>query len=211
MRPLTLVVLDRALAACGRWIAAGHDVGVAANLSASNLLDASLPDEVAALLAIHGVEPRHLTLEVTEGTILANPRRSGEVLAAVRALGVAVSLDDFGTGHSSLSHVKRLPVDELKIDRTFVTDVVGDATDRAIVASIIRLARSIGLTVVAEGVEDEAALEALRGEGCDSAQGWLFSRPLDEAAFGEWLAGRALTEAGRRGVSRAGYRPAVGS
>jgi diguanylate cyclase (GGDEF)-like protein len=203
MRPLTLVVLDRALAACGRWLAAGRDVGVAVNLSASNLLDASLPEEVAARLAAHGVEPRHLTLEVTEGTLLANPRRSGEVLAAVRALGVAVSLDDFGTGHSSLSHVKRLPVDELKIDRAFVTDLIEDATDRAIVASIVRLAHSLGLTVVAEGVEDEAALEVLRGEGCDSAQGWLFSRPLDEAAFGEWLAGRALTESGRRGAGRA--------
>jgi EAL domain-containing protein (putative c-di-GMP-specific phosphodiesterase class I) len=157
---------------------------------------------VAARLAAHGVEARHLTLEVTEGTILANPRRSGEVLAAVRALGVAVSLDDFGTGHSSLSHVKRLPVDELKIDRAFVTHLTEDATDRAIVASIVRLAHSLGLTVVAEGVEDEAALDVLRGEGCDSAQGWLFSRPLDEAAFGAWLAGRALTEGGRRGVGR---------
>jgi diguanylate cyclase (GGDEF)-like protein len=206
MRPLTLIVLDGALAACGRWLAAGRDVGVAVNLSASNLLDASLPHEVAARLAAHGVEARHLTLEVTEGTILANPRRSGEVLAAVRALGVAVSLDDFGTGHSSLSHVKRLPVDELKIDRAFVSHLSQDATDRAIVAAIVRLAHSLGLTVVAEGVEDEAALEALRGEGCDSAQGWLFSRPLDEAAFGAWLAGRALIEGGRRGTRR---RPSV--
>jgi sensor c-di-GMP phosphodiesterase-like protein len=208
MRPLTLVVLDRALEACGRWLAAGRDVGVAVNLSASNLLDASLPEEVAARLAAHGVEARHLTLEVTEGTILANPRRSGEVLAAVRALGVAVSLDDFGTGHSSLSHVKRLPVDELKIDRAFVTDLIDDPTDRAIVASIVRLAHSLDLTVVAEGVEDEAALEVLRGEGCDTAQGWLFSRPLDEAAFAAWLAGRALTEPR---ANRAGCRPAVGS
>jgi diguanylate cyclase len=194
MRPLTLVVLDRALAACGRWTAAGRDLGVAVNLSASNLLDASLPDEVAARLARHGVAPGQLTLEVTEGTILANPRRSGEVLAAVRALGVAVSLDDFGTGHSSLSHVKRLAVDELKIDRSFVTDLAADGTDRAIVASIVRLAHSLGLTVTAEGVEDEAALAVLRAEGCDVGQGWLFSRALTEAALGEWLAGRELTE-----------------
>jgi EAL domain-containing protein (putative c-di-GMP-specific phosphodiesterase class I) len=197
MRPLTLVVLDRALAACGRWTAAGRDLGVAVNLSASNLLDASLPDEVAAMLAAHGVAPQQLTLEVTEGTILANPLRSGEVLAAVRRLGVAVSLDDFGTGHSSLSHVKRLPVDELKIDRSFVTDLTADPTDRAIVASIIRLAHSLGMTVTAEGVECEEALAVLGEEACDLAQGYLFSRPLPEEAFGEWLAARALVEAPR--------------
>lgn len=208
MRPLTLIVLERALAACGRWTAAGRDLGVAVNLSASNLLDASLPEEVATLLEAYGVAPAQLTLEVTEGVILANPRRSGEVLAAVRALGVAVSLDDFGTGHSSLSHVKRLPVDELKIDRAFVKDLTADPTDRAIVAAIVRLAHSLGLTVTAEGVEDDAALDVLRGEGCDLAQGWLFSKPLAEAAFGEWLAGRALTDPR---PSRAGCRPAVGS
>jgi EAL domain-containing protein (putative c-di-GMP-specific phosphodiesterase class I) len=194
MRPLTLVVLDRALAACGRWTAAGRDLGVAVNLSASNLLDASLPEEVAAMLERHGVAPGQLTLEVTEGTILANPRRSGEVLAAVRELGVRVSLDDFGTGHSSLSHVKRLAVDELKIDRSFVADLATDPTDRAIVASIVRLAHSLGLTVTAEGVEDEAALDILRREGCDEAQGWLYSRPRTEAELATWLEGRELTE-----------------
>jgi EAL domain-containing protein (putative c-di-GMP-specific phosphodiesterase class I) len=204
MRPLTLVVLERALAACGRWTAAGRELGVAVNLSASNLLDASLPDEVAARLDAHGVAPHQLTLEVTEGVILANPRRSGEVLAAVRALGVAVSLDDFGTGHSSLSHVKRLPVDELKIDRAFVQDLTADPTDQAIVATVVRLAHSLGLTVTAEGVEEEAVLDVLRGEGCDQAQGWLFSRPLAEAAFAEWLVARALTEpqAHRRAAAR---------
>jgi diguanylate cyclase (GGDEF)-like protein len=193
MRPLTLVVLERALAACGRWTAAGRDLGVAVNLSASNLLDASLPDEVAALLERHGVAPCQLTLEVTEGTILANPVRSGEVLAAVRGLGVAVSLDDFGTGHSSLSHVKRLPVDELKIDRSFVTDLTAGPTDRAIVASIVRLAHSLGMTVTAEGVETDEALAVLREERCDLAQGFLFSRPLPEDDFAAWLAAREST------------------
>jgi diguanylate cyclase (GGDEF)-like protein len=194
MRQLTLVVLDRALAACGRWTLAGRQLGVAVNLSASNLLDASLPDEVAYLLGRHGVAPEQLTLEVTEGTILANPTASGEVLAAVRRLGVAVSLDDFGTGHSSLSHVKRLPVDELKIDRSFVKDLMADSTDLAIVASIVRLAHALGMIVTAEGVECEEALEVLAAEGCELAQGYLFSRPLPEAEFGFWLAGRALTE-----------------
>jgi diguanylate cyclase (GGDEF)-like protein len=194
MRPLTLVVLDRALAACGRWTDAGRELGVAVNLSASNLLDASLPDEVAAMLERHGVAPQQLMLEVTEGTILANPLASGEVVAAVRRLGVTVSLDDFGTGHSSLSHVKRLPVDELKIDRSFVTDLVADPTNLAIVASIIRLAHSLGMTVTAEGVECEQALGVLAAEGCDLAQGYLFSRPLPEEAFAEWLAGRSLTD-----------------
>jgi diguanylate cyclase (GGDEF)-like protein len=190
MRPLTLAVLDRALAACGRWTAAGRELGVAVNLSASNLLDASLPDQVDRLLRRHGVAGTQLTLEVTEGVILANPRRSGEVLAAVRALGVAVSLDDFGTGHSSLSHVKRLPVDELKIDKAFVRDLTADPTDRAIVASIVRLAHSLGLTVTAEGVEDADALGVLHGEGCDECQGWLFSRALPDAAFTAWLDAR---------------------
>jgi diguanylate cyclase len=191
MRDLALVVLDRALEACGRWTREGRDLGVAVNLSASNLLDASLPDEVGALLATHGVAPERLTLEVTEGTILANPLRSRDVLAAVGALGVAVSLDDFGTGHSSLSHVKRLPVDELKIDRSFVTGLAGDATDRAIVEAIVRLAHSLGLTVTAEGVEDDAVLALLREQGCDLAQGYLYSRPLPEEAFMAWLRSRA--------------------
>jgi diguanylate cyclase (GGDEF)-like protein len=202
MRPLTLVVLDRALAACGRWTAAGRQLGVAVNLSASNLLDASLPDEVAAMLERHGVAPEQLTLEVTEGTILANPLASGEVVAALRRLGVAVSLDDFGTGHSSLSHVKRLPVDELKIDRAFVTDLVADPTNLAIVASIIRLAHSLGMTVTAEGVECEEALCVLAQEGCDLAQGYLFSRPLPEEAFAEWLSARSLTTPGLPARSR---------
>jgi diguanylate cyclase (GGDEF)-like protein len=187
MRDLTLVVLDRALAACGRWTTDGRDLGVAVNLSASNLIDASLPEDVEALLRLHGVAPARLTLEVTEGELLANPKRSGEVLAAVRCLGVAVSLDDFGTGHSSLSHVKRLPVDELKIDRSFVTDLTADPVDRAIVAAIIRLARSLGMSVTAEGVEDEAALAMLRAEGCDRAQGYLFSRPLPEGDLTAWV------------------------
>jgi EAL domain-containing protein (putative c-di-GMP-specific phosphodiesterase class I) len=210
MRRLTLIVLDRALAACGRWTAAGDDLGVAVNLSSSNLLDASLPDEVAILLARHGVAPGQLTLEVTEGTILANPLRTGEVLAAVRRLGVAVSLDDFGTGNSSLSHVKRLPIDELKIDRSFVTDLTGDPTDQAIVASVVRLAHSLGMTVTAEGVESEEALAVLRAEGCNLAQGYLFSRPLPEEQFTTWLAGRRLTEPRAR-ISPAGCPPADGS
>jgi EAL domain-containing protein (putative c-di-GMP-specific phosphodiesterase class I) len=193
MRPLTLVVLDRALAACGRWADAGRTLGVAVNLSASNLLDASLPDEVAVRLEAHGVAPSQLTLEVTEGTILGNPLRSGEVLAQVRRLGVAVSLDDFGTGHSSLSHVKRLPVDELKIDRSFVAGLASDPTDRAIVETIVRLATSLGLTVVAEGVEDDEVLALLREQGCALAQGYLFSRPLPEPEFAAWLDARELT------------------
>jgi diguanylate cyclase (GGDEF)-like protein len=203
MRPLTLVVLDRALAACGRWGAAGRALGVAVNLSASNLLDASLPGEVATLLARHGVAPSQLTLEVTEGTILANPLRSGEVLAEIRHLGVAVSLDDFGTGHSSLSHVKRLPVDELKIDRSFVAGLATDTTDRAIVEAIVRLACSLGLNAVAEGVEDDEILTRLREQGCALAQGYLFSRPLPEDDFTAWLDARELTlPRGRRAAAR---------
>jgi diguanylate cyclase (GGDEF)-like protein len=198
MRPLTLVVLDRALAACGRWGADGRALGVAVNLSASNLLDASLPGEVATLLARHGVAPSQLTLEVTEGTILANPLRSGEVLAEIRHLGVAVSLDDFGTGHSSLSHVKRLPVDELKIDRSFVAGLATDTTDRAIVEAIVRLACSLGLNAVAEGVEDDEILTRLREQGCALAQGYLFRRPLPEDDFTAWLDARAVTQTAPR-------------
>jgi EAL domain-containing protein (putative c-di-GMP-specific phosphodiesterase class I) len=208
MPPLTLVVLNRALAACGRWTEAGRSLGVAVNLSASNLLDASLPHEVAAMLAAHRVAPEQLTLEVTEGTILDNPLRSGEVLAAVRRLGVHVSLDDFGTGHSSLSHVKRLPVDELKIDRSFVGGLAADGTDRAIVEAIVRLARSLGLSITAEGVEDDGVLGLLRGYGCDLAQGYLFSRPLPEAAFLRWLQARDVTAPSpRRGGTGARLSP----
>ena len=128
-----------------------------------------------------------LTCELSEHTVMADPRRAGEVLDRLRALGVRLSLDDFGTGQSSLSYLKRLPLDEVKIDRAFVAGIVGDDHDALIVRSTIDLARNLGLEVVAEGVEGADVLQRLRSLRCDEAQGFHLSRPLPAEALVEWL------------------------
>jgi diguanylate cyclase (GGDEF)-like protein len=178
MRPLTLHVLDSALRQLAAWHADGLDLHVAVNLAVQNLLDLRTPKHVADLLDRHGLPPHALTLEVTESLMLHDPQRAGEVLADLGELGVRLALDDFGTGYSSLEHLKRLPVDELKIDKSFVMTMDRDAADRAIVASTSALGHSLGLRVVAEGVESAAAGAVLAAIGCDLAQGFHFSPPV---------------------------------
>ena len=190
MGDLTRWVVDAALAQARAWQDQGIEVPIAVNLAAANILDAALPDAVAERLAHHGVPGERLTCELSEHTVMADPRRAGEVLDRLRALGVRLSLDDFGTGHSSLSYLKRLPLDELKIDRGFVSGIVGDESDALIVRSTIDLARNLGLEVVAEGVEGADVLHRLRSLRCHEAQGFHFSRPLPPAALVEWLASR---------------------
>ena len=184
VRPLTRTVLDQALRQCSAWQAQGLDLHVAVNMAATDLLDVQLPSEVAAALEQHRLLPSALIIEITESSVLSDPERIGDVLAELRELGVGLSLDDFGTGYSSLAQLKMLPVNELKIDRTFVDRMVQDAADRAIVSSTIGLAHDLGMTVVAEGVEDDATWELLRDLGCELIQGYAFSRPLpaDELA-----------------------------
>jgi diguanylate cyclase (GGDEF)-like protein len=185
---LTLWVLEHALAECRRWRDAGLDLQVAVNLSAANLADPRLPNDVARLIVAAGVPPTALALEITETAAMSDPARAREVLGVLRSMRVSLSVDDYGTGHSSLAYLGHLPVHELKIDRAFVTNLAADETSAAIVRSTVELAHSLGLKVVAEGVEDPVALEALRGHGCDLAQGFHLSRPLPGDEVAAWLA-----------------------
>jgi diguanylate cyclase (GGDEF)-like protein len=188
--PLTSQVLDASLAACAEWRTAGHDLGIAVNLSTWSLHDADLVEEVARLLRRHGVAPDRLTLEVTEGSVMADPGRSVALLHQLRDLGVRLSVDDFGTGYSSLSYLKRLPVQEVKIDRSFVSGLREQGEDVAIVRAIIDLGRHLGLEVVAEGIEDQETWNLLRSMNCDLVQGWHLARPMPTDELVPWLATR---------------------
>jgi predicted signal transduction protein with EAL and GGDEF domain len=178
IRPLTLSVLRSALAACARWRSLGHEIGVAVNLSARNLLDDALVDDVRRLLRQHVVPARLLTLEITESSVMTDPEQAMSILRQLRAMGVRLSLDDFGTGYSSLSYLNRLPVDEVKIDRSFVTDMCRNPDEATIVRSIVDLGSSLDLNIVAEGVEDLDTRDALARMGCDSAQGFQLGERL---------------------------------
>ncbi len=178
MRPLTLHVLDRALADCRRWDEEGLELGVAVNLAAPNLLDLALPRDVAVLLQRRGVEPSRLHLEITETIVAADPVRVAEILAELRKLGVILSLDDFGTGSSSLGYLRRLPVQELKIDKSFILGMADDEQAAAIVRTTVDLAHTLGLHAVAEGIETEPVRDRLQACGCDHGQGFLLGRPM---------------------------------
>lgn len=181
IRSLTLYVLDRALAQSAQWRAAGRELTVAVNLSARNLLDPGFVEDVHSTLVWHAVAPAALDLEITETMAMVDPKQSLEVMRALHAMGVQLSVDDFGTGFSSLSYLQHLPLQHLKIDRSFVMRMVEDEASAAIVRSTIELARNLGMTVVAEGVEDDATLLALRAMGCDTAQGFGLGRPVPGA------------------------------
>jgi diguanylate cyclase (GGDEF)-like protein len=189
IKPLTAWVLNEALGQVHAWSKAGIEVGVSVNLSARNLLDAELPDAVAQLLRTWQVPPEKLSLEITEGTIIAN--EAEDTLRRLHATGVQISVDDFGTGYSSLAYLKRLPVGEIKIDKSFVVDMATNRDGAAIVRSTIDLGHSLGLTVVAEGVEDEPTAALLRDYGCDYLQGFHISRPAAAGPLGPWLRAQA--------------------
>ncbi len=185
--PLTRWVLEEALRQCRMWARGGIALGVAVNLSARALHDPTLPETVAWLLKRHAVAPDRLTLEVTESALMADPEQARAVLARLSALGVALSIDDFGTGYSSLAYLKDLPVDEVKIDKSFVLGMSASAKDTAIVHSVSELSHNLGLRVVAEGVETVTVWDALTALGCDSAQGYYVSRPLPVSELDQWL------------------------
>ncbi len=194
-------VLDVALNQVRSWTARDMTLGVAVNLSARNLLAPDFANSVAAALAKHGVPAELLTFEITESSVMAEPEHSLPVLRDLHAMGIQLSVDDFGTGYSSLAYLRRLPIDEIKIDRSFVQGMVTDLGDMAIVRAIIDLGHSLGLRVVAEGVEEEAARDSLRSMRCDNVQGFLLSRPLPVDRFEAWLASRTVrtTPAGSPG------------
>ncbi|HEY3021910.1 MAG TPA: EAL domain-containing protein [Solirubrobacteraceae bacterium] len=190
--PLTSFVLDQALGQASRWRDSGLVLPIAVNLSARSFLDHELPAEIAALLSKWGTDAELLQLEITESMLMSDPDRARTVLERLTRQGLRLSIDDFGTGYSSLAQLKRLPVDEIKIDRSFVIDMGSSANDEAIVRSTIELAHNLGLSVVAEGVEDEASLRALRRLGCDLAQGFHLGRPLPAESLTPLLGGVSL-------------------
>ncbi|HUA46419.1 MAG TPA: EAL domain-containing protein, partial [Solirubrobacteraceae bacterium] len=187
--PLTKHVLERAVAECRQWRQRGRELTVSVNLSVRNLLDPEVPALIGHLLALYGLAPEALQLEITESMLMSDPDRSLVTLTRLAQLGVGLSVDDYGTGYSSLANLRRLPIDELKIDRSFVSPMLSDESDLIIVRSTINLGHDLGLKVVAEGVEDEATLNRLAGLGCDFAQGYHFSKPLAPEAFTNWMGG----------------------
>jgi diguanylate cyclase (GGDEF)-like protein/PAS domain S-box-containing protein len=187
IKPMTRYVIDAALCQVRDWAALGWDLAVAVNLSTRNLLDVEFPDQVAALLAHRSVAPDRLELEITESTMLEDPARTRAILERLSSMGIRLSIDDFGTGYSSLAYLKRLPVDEIKIDRSFVMNMVEDEDDATIVRSTIDLGRNLGLEVVAEGVETGPIWDRLTDLGCTVAQGYYLSRPLPADELTPWL------------------------
>jgi len=187
MKPLTGWILGEALRSCRSWLSDGLELPVAVNLSARNLDDPQLPDQVLGLLSTTGVPPGLLELEVTESAILSSGNAPREVLERLDALGVTITIDDFGTGYSSLKHLRTMPVSVIKIDRSFVGGMASNKDDEVIVRSSIDLAHNLGLTVVAEGVEDRQTWEMLAARGCDEGQGFLMGRPMDEPQLRAWL------------------------
>jgi len=193
IKPLTLWVLDAALRQCAMWEIQGLSLTMAVNLSPTNLQDTNLPREIQELLQRHHLPANRLVLEITESAMMANPNRAIAILTELDSMGVSIAIDDFGTGLSSLSYLKRLPVDELKIDKSFVMDMQNDENDAMIVRSTIELAHNLGLRVVAEGVEKLEIQQMLAVLGCDEIQGYYLSRPQPAQHFNAWLAARTAT------------------
>lgn len=187
IRPLTRWAIGAALKQSAAWHCADRAVPVAVNLSAHDVQDQGLPDIVAELLQEHAAQPGYLRLEITEGSLLADPERARENLTRLRDLGVHIAIDDFGTGYSSLNYLQRLPVDELKIDKSFVQRMATDNGAHSIVRAVIDLAHDLGLGVIAEGVEDIQTWEVLAVLSCDMAQGYYFSRPLPASDVLSWI------------------------
>ncbi len=208
--PLTSWVLDAAISQVRVWKDAGLELSVAVNLSARSFLDTQMAVEIPRLLAKWDVEAELLELEITESMLMTDPARAEATLTRLSRIGLTLSVDDFGTGYSSLANLKRLPVDVIKIDKSFVMEMAVDASDAAIVRSTIDLAHNLGLRVVAEGVESEAAWRSLEALGCDFAQGYFLSRPLPADAATRMIrergTGRDITPPALRVVHGLGAR-----
>ncbi len=192
MGPLTATVLKQSLTACKGWQRRASRVGVAVNVSADTVLDPAFVTEVAAILTSVGIASDLLTLELTEGVVVSDPQLAAVRMGELRELGVKLSVDDFGTGYSSLTYLKGLPVDEVKIDKGFVDGLSHDPADRAVVRAVVDIAHTLGLRVVAEGVEQEDQQGILRALGVDEVQGYLHARPMPALDIAAWLRRREL-------------------
>lgn len=193
--PLTFHIIRASLEACARWRVRHPNCRVAINISPLVLADPRLPDEIERLLAETGLGPGALIAEITESSVIANPLLATEVLTRLRIKGIELSIDDFGTGHSSLLTLLRLPFSELKIDRSFVSLCETDAEAWKIVRATISMARELGMRVVAEGIETEPVATLLRGAGCGVGQGWYLARAMAEDELIQWLAGFSMVPA----------------
>ncbi|MFJ8577430.1 putative bifunctional diguanylate cyclase/phosphodiesterase [Micromonospora sp. NPDC093277] len=188
MRLLTRRVVDDVVEQLAKWSAAGITLRASLNVSVRDLHTGEIADQIADRLAGYGVRPQRLQVEITEGALMADPRRVLASISQLHRIGVGIALDDFGTGYSSLQHLRRLPLSEVKVDRSFVLGMTEDPDDAAIVRSMIELAGALGLRVVAEGVEDERTWRLLHAAGCDVAQGWFHARPMPAEKLAAWLA-----------------------
>jgi EAL domain-containing protein (putative c-di-GMP-specific phosphodiesterase class I) len=188
MRLLTRRVVDDVVEQLAKWAAAGVHLRAAVNVSVRDLQTTEIADQIADRLSRYGVDASQLQLEITEGALMADPRRVLATISRLAKMGVAIALDDFGTGFSSMQHLRRLPLTEVKVDRSFVLGMASDADDAAIVRSMIELSGALGLRVVAEGVEDERTWRLLHEAGCHVAQGWFYARPMPADELVEWLA-----------------------
>ena len=189
IRNMTDWLLDRAMGQCRTWHDAGAPVHVAINVSARSLLDQALPGKVQRMLDKWEIDPRFLKIEITESSIMADPAHALAILSMLQSMGVRLSIDDFGTGYSSLTHLRELPVDEIKIDKSFVINMTRNEADAAIVRTVIDLAHNLGKQVCAEGVEDRETWQMLTELGCDLAQGYWIGRPMNAEALMAWLVG----------------------
>jgi len=190
MRDLTDAVLEQSLDQVRRWRGTGRMLSVAVNLSASSLVDADLAQRVWAALRDRGLPPEALELEITEDFLMGDRERARAILGDLRRLGIRVAVDDFGTGYSSLAYLRELPIDELKLDRSFVQPMGEDPRAAAIVRSTIELAHSLGMTMVAEGVEDGETADQLALSSCDKIQGFYYSKALPSAELERWMDAR---------------------
>jgi EAL domain-containing protein (putative c-di-GMP-specific phosphodiesterase class I) len=187
MQALTDVVVKASMAQAARWNNAGEDLTLSMNVTASTLLDLTLPDRISDLCKEHGVPANRLILEVTETEAMRDATRTMDVLLRMRIRDIGVSIDDFGTGHSSLRELQRMPFSELKIDKSFVIEMATNKDFAVIVNSVIDLAHNLGLKVIAEGVETSRAWDMLAERGCDFAQGFYMGKPMPANEFDVWL------------------------
>lgn len=187
IRPLTFWVMNKALEQCRRWLDDGIWTRIAVNISARNFQDKALPEHIAELLVKHGIAAEQLELEITESAVMSDPTRSLAVLQRIHQMGITLSIDDYGTGYSSLAYLQQLPIRTLKIDLSFVRQMLTCSENEVIVQSTIAMAHSLGLNVVAEGVENIETLDRLTELHCDHAQGYFISRPMDVASATQWL------------------------
>jgi len=187
IKPMTDWILDKAMKQCREWQDAGAPIHVAVNVSAKSLLEETLPSKVQSMLDKWNIDPRFLKIEITESSIMADPAHALAIMSMLQSMGVRLSVDDFGTGYSSLTHLRELPIDEIKIDKSFVTGMLTSEADAAIVRTVIDLAHNLGKQVCAEGVEDAETMHRLEEMGCDLAQGYFISRPVPAATLMTWL------------------------